>query len=100
MTVSSAASERLLFKSAVPAITLHFRELDGDDAAFLERSAKDFQVFASNPATDAENNTLFDRKSVDSAGHGVACRRSLTVQTGRHPRSLSSTPDIRSIANW
>ena len=50
------------------------REVDSDDTAFLERGAKDIQVFPGNPATDAKNDTLFNRESVDSAGHGrVAC---------------------------
>jgi hypothetical protein len=48
---------------------LDFREIDGDDTAVLERDAKDFHVFPCNPPTDAENNTLLNRKSVDSGRH-------------------------------
>ena len=34
---------------------LDLRELDGDDMAFRERGAKDFQVFPCNPTADAKN---------------------------------------------
>jgi hypothetical protein len=73
-TVPERDSVRFVQRQEFHRITvdqLQFRELDRDDAAFLERSAKDFQVFDSNPPADAEKNTLFNRKLVDSAGHGV-----------------------------
>ena len=75
---------------------LDFRELDGDDTAFLERGAKDFQVFPCNPPTDAENGTLFNRKSVDSAGHRAACRRSLTGKPDATRNSLKVQQNLTS----
>jgi hypothetical protein len=50
------------------------REVESDDTAFLQRGAKDIQVFPCNPTADAKNNTLFAQHSIDSASHGrVAC---------------------------
>ena len=65
---------------------LDLRELDGDDTAFRERGAKDFQIFPCNPPTDAENDTLFNRKPVDSAGHSRWLSPQPQWQTGRHPQ--------------
>jgi hypothetical protein len=48
----------------------HLREVESDDTAFLERGAKDSQVFPGNPATDAKNDTLFEQHPVDPACHG------------------------------
>ena len=72
------------------------REVDGDDTAFLQRGAKDIQVFASNPTTDAQNDTLFNRKPVDSAGHGrVACCPTPQWQTGRQPQLTENAAKAR-----
>ena len=78
-------------------------ELDGDDTAFLQRGAKDIQVFPCNPTTDAKNDTLFNRKSVDSARHGrAACCRRPHWQTERQPQLTENAAKarIRSLANW
>ena len=37
------------------------REVDSDDTAFLERGAKDIQVFPGDPTADAKNHTLFNQ---------------------------------------
>ena len=75
---------------------LDLRELDGDDAAFRERGAKDFQVFPCNPPTDAENDTLFNRKPVDSAGHRAGCRHSLSGKphATRNSQERAAKPDV------
>jgi len=49
-------------------------EVESDDTAFFQRGAKDIQVFPRDPTADAKNDTLLERKSVDSARHDrVAC---------------------------
>jgi hypothetical protein len=50
------------------------REVESDDTVFLQRCAKDSQVFSGHATADAKNDTLFHRESIDSARHGrVAC---------------------------
>jgi hypothetical protein len=51
---------------------LYLCEFDGDDTASLERAANNLQVFRRNPTTHVKNQTVFSRKSVDSAGHWLA----------------------------
>jgi hypothetical protein len=46
------------------------REVDCHNTVFLQRGAKDIQVFSGNATADAKNDTPFDWKSVDSARHG------------------------------
>ena len=65
---------------------LDLRELDGDDTAFLERGAKDLQVIPCDPPTDAQNDTLFNRKPVDSAGHARVAVAGRHGQTERQPQ--------------
>ena len=48
---------------------LDLREIESDYAASLELRANDIQVSRRNPATDAQHHALFNRESVDSAGH-------------------------------
>jgi hypothetical protein len=79
------------------------REVDGDDTDFLECDAKDFQVFPCNPPTDAESNTPFNRKSVDSARHGrAACCPLPHWQTERQPNRMENAAKakIERLANW
>jgi hypothetical protein len=71
---------------------LDVRELDGNDTALLERHAKDVQVFPCDPPADAQNDTLINRKPIDSAGHARwPVRPPLNGKPGatRHP---SKTP--------
>ena len=64
--------------------------------AVLERGAKDLQVFPCNPPTDAESDTLFNRKAVDSARHGrVACARGLTGKPNATPQLTESAAKAR-----
>ena len=62
-------------------------EVDSDDPAFLQRSAKDIQVFPRNPAADVKNDALFERKPVDSARHGCVAGCPMPHwQTERQPQ--------------
>jgi hypothetical protein len=81
----------------------NFREVERDDTARRQRRAKDIQVFSGNPATDAKNDALFKRKSVDSAGHGRVGRCPLPQwQTRRQPQftEKAAKDAMRSLAAW
>ena len=57
------------------------------DMVFLQRCAKDIQAFPGNPTADVKNDTVFQRKSVDSARHGrAACCPLPHWQTERQPQ--------------
>jgi hypothetical protein len=104
--VSELDATRLVERQELHGITideLDLRELDGNDTALLERSAKDFQVLPGNPPTDAQNDTLFNRTPIDSASHArVACSPAAPSQTGRHTSSLKMPheSDVPPIARW
>jgi hypothetical protein len=72
------------------------REVESDDTAFLQRGAKDIQAFSGDPTTDAKNDTLFNRKSVDSACHGrwpVARGRQWQTERHRECAESAAKPD-------
>jgi hypothetical protein len=54
----------------IPVSQFDLREVESDDTAFLQRGAKDIQVFPGDPTTDAKNDIPFNQHSVDSARHG------------------------------
>jgi hypothetical protein len=57
---------------SIKANQLYLGELDGGDSAFVESGAKDLEIFRREPAADVKDQTLFRRKSVDSARHWLA----------------------------
>jgi hypothetical protein len=78
-------------------------EVDRDDMVFLQRCAKDIQAFPGNPTADVKNDTVFKRKSVDSARHGrVACCPMPQWQTSRQAQlsEKAANTKIQSLANW
>jgi hypothetical protein len=56
----------------VTADQLNLSEFEGDDSASIERSANDVQIFLCEPTADVKHQTLFIRKSIDSARHQLA----------------------------
>jgi hypothetical protein len=56
----------------VTADQLYLCEFDGDDSAWVERSANDLQIFRRDLTADVKDQTVFRRKSVDSARHWLA----------------------------
>ena len=57
---------------SVRADKLKLIKFEGDDPVFIERIANDFQVFLCEPTADVKYQTLFSRKSIDSARHRLA----------------------------